>query len=265
MRVITQNLLGFHEDWPRRRQVLADGLRWLRPDVVLCQEAVVDDGYDMVTDLFGEDFQVAHHPLRESDGSGISVASRWPIRVVRELDLQMGARTADFCASAQLVDVQWPDRETPLLLVNHKPSYKTELEYERERQAVLTARAVEEIVEGTDRHVVLGGDFDAMPEAASVRFWRGLQSLEGMSVAYRDVWELARGGEPGVTFGPSITPLVTPRWKFDLDRRIDYLMIRCTGGGGPSLRVNHCARTFTTPVGGVWGSDHLGLVADLDV
>jgi endonuclease/exonuclease/phosphatase family metal-dependent hydrolase len=265
MRVITQNLLGYHQDWPRRRPVLAADLRELRPELLLCQEAVANDAYDMVSDLLEEDFHVAHHPLREPDGSGISIASRWPISVVRELDLRVGSRTADFPASAQLADIHWPDSDVPLLLVNHKPSYRTELEHERERQGVLTARAVEEIVERTGQHVVLGGDFDAMPQAASIRFWRGLQSLAGTSVAYRDAWELTHDAEPGHTFAPSITPIVTPRWRADLDRRIDYLLIRCGEGGGPTLRVTRCARTFTTPVDGVWGSDHFGVVADLDI
>ncbi|SDM55961.1 endonuclease/exonuclease/phosphatase family protein [Allokutzneria albata] len=265
MRVITQNLLGHHQDWPRRRPVLIDGLRALRPDVLLLQEAVVTDDHDMVVDLLGDEFHVVHHRLREPDGSGISLASRWPIGQVRELDLQVGPRTADFAASAQIADIHWPHSAVPLLLVNHKPSYKTNLEHERQRQAVMTAAAVEEIVERTGRHVVLGGDFDAEPEAASVRFWRGLQSCEGTSVAYRDVWELTNGALPDPTFAPSVVPLITPQRQTDLDRRIDYLLIRCGDGGGPTLRATRCERTFTSPVGDVWASDHFGLVADLEV
>jgi endonuclease/exonuclease/phosphatase family metal-dependent hydrolase len=127
---------------------------------------------------------------------------------------------------------------------------------------LLSARLVEEIVERTRQHVVLGGDFDAMPASASIRFWRGLQLLDGTSVAYRDAWELIHGAEPGHTFAPTVMPLITPRWRADLDRRIDYVLIRCDGGGGPTLRVTHWARTFTTPIDGVWGSDHFGLFAE---
>jgi hypothetical protein len=36
----------------------------------------------------------------------------------------------------------------------------------------------------TDPHVVLLGDFDAAPGAASVRFWTGRQSLAGTSVPH---------------------------------------------------------------------------------
>ena len=35
------------------------------------------------------------------------------------------------------------------------------------------ARFVEQLVAGRTLHVVLAGDFDAVPDAASVRFWSG--------------------------------------------------------------------------------------------
>lgn len=191
----------------------------------------------MVPEILGDGFHVTHHPLREPDGSGISLASRWPIGAVRDV---------------------------PLLVVNHKPSWATDLEYERGRQAVTTASFVEELVAGTGQHVVLGGDLDAMPDADSIRFWRGVQALDGISVGYRDAWELTHGADPGPTFAPSLNPLHTNQWRTDLDRRIDYVFVRCDRAG-PTLRVDHCTRLFTTPVDGVWGSDHFGVLADLSV
>jgi exonuclease III len=264
MRVVTQNLLGHHMDWPRRRTAVTSCFQDLKPDVLAAQEVVVTDDDDQVGEILGDGYHVAHHPLREKDGSGISIASRWPIGVVRELDLQVGPRTADFAAAALIADIHWPHSDLPLLLVNHKPSYRTNLEYERGRQAVLTAGFVEEIVERTGQQVVVAGDFDAMPEAASVRFWRGMESLDGTSVAYRDAWQLTHGDLPGPTFAPSVMPLVTERWQNELDRRIDYILIRCTGGGGPGLAVTHCARILDAPIDGVWGSDHFGVTADIE-
>lgn len=263
MRVVTQNLLGRQQNWADRRLALMAGFRKLDADVALFQEAIVTDDYDQPADLLGDGYHFAHHDLRDADGSGISIASRWPLGAVREIDLQVNARTADFPASALVADVRWPDGEVPLLLVNHKPSWPTRLELERELQTVTTARFVEEIAERSGQHVVLGGDLDAMPDAASVRFWRGLQSLHGTSVAYRDAWELTHGTEPGHTFPPSESPLITGRWQADLDRRIDYLFVRCVRHG-PTMAVRHCARTFDEPVTGAWGSDHFGLVADVE-
>ena len=263
MRVITQNLLGHHMDWPRRLPAVASMFRRLDPDVVTLQETVATDGYDQAIEALGDGYHLTHHPLREPDGSGITIASRWPIGTVRELDLQVGPRTADFPASAQIADIHWPHSDVPLLLVNHKPSWATNLEYERGRQAVLTAGYIEELVERSGQHVVLAGDMDAVPEADSIRFWRGLHALDGTSVSYRDAWELTHGAGPGPTFAPSTTPIMEDHWQTDLDRRIDYVFVRC-GRAGPSLRVTNACRTFEGPLDGVWPSDHFGVVADLE-
>ena len=47
-------------------------------------------------------------------------------------------------------------------------------------------------------------------------------------------------------------------------RRIDYVLVRC-GIHGPTLDVARCELAFDEPVGGVWASDHLGVVADLEL
>ena len=47
------------------------------------------------------------------------------------------------------------------------------------------AREVENLAVDTGAdHVVLASDFDGVPDSACLRFWRGLQSLDGFSVAY---------------------------------------------------------------------------------
>ncbi|XVQ14239.1 endonuclease/exonuclease/phosphatase family protein [Spirillospora sp. CA-255316] len=49
VRVITMNVMAPEfADWPRRRAVLADGLRSLRPDIVALQEIVADEHHDGV-------------------------------------------------------------------------------------------------------------------------------------------------------------------------------------------------------------------------
>ena len=125
------------------------------------------------------------------------------------------------------------------------------------------ARAIEEIAEGRDlRHVLLAGDLDATPDSASVRFWRGRQSLGGMSVCYRDAWGSIHPDEPGNTFTAE-NPLVrAENWDWELGRRIDHVFVRCTDHG-PTLDIGACERIFEEPVKGVWGSDHFGVVADL--
>jgi endonuclease/exonuclease/phosphatase family metal-dependent hydrolase len=93
-------------------------------------------------------------------------------------------------------------------------------------------------------HVVVAGDLDAAPDADSVRFWTGRHVIDGHSVCYRDAWASARPTEPGHTFVPGNPHGADWDWPF---RRIDYVLVRCGDHGGPTLRIEDCARTFDQP------------------
>jgi endonuclease/exonuclease/phosphatase family metal-dependent hydrolase len=240
--------------------VLAAGLRELEPDLVAFVEAIKTDDYDQAADLLGGDFHYAHQRQREPDGQGASIASRWPLGDVRELELHVTPRTADFACTTLVAEVRAPEPYAPLVFANHVPSWQLNFERERELQALVAARFLEELVAESEAHVVLAGDFTSDPEAANVRFIAGRQSLDGESVCYRDAWESVHGGEPGETF-TSDNPLVADwDWPF---RRLDYVFVRCGEHGGPTLEIIACERIFDAPVDGVWASDHYGVVADL--
>ena len=265
VRVATLNLWGRSGAWDERRSVLIDGFRQLQPDVVALQEAVKTDGYDQVTDLLGSGYHVVHQSGRSTDGVGASIASRWPLGEVLEADLHVTSRldpSQRWIGSAAAAEVLTPDPVGPLLFVHHKPSWQRGFEYERELQAAAAARFVERFVGGRNAHVVLAGDFDATPDASSVRFWQGRQSLGGVSVCYRDAWESTHPGEPGHTFTPRNPLVAGGEMPLELGRRIDYIMVRC-GDHGPTLEVTACERIFDEAVDGVWVSDHFGVVADL--
>ena len=163
-----------------------------------------------------------------------------------------------------MVEIEAPPPIGPLLFVNHKPNFELHLEHERGLQAVATASLVERLVAERERHVVVAGDFDATPDSASMRFWRGRQGLGDTSVCYRDAWEHIQPGEPGHTFTPDNPLVADGTWPLERGRRIDHVLVRCRDHG-PSLDITACARTFDQPVGGVWASDHFGVVADLAV
>jgi endonuclease/exonuclease/phosphatase family metal-dependent hydrolase len=282
MRVLTQNLWGFYYPlegpgsgkarpgadppaaWSDRRAVLADGLRALDPDLAAFQEAIHHDTYDQVTDLLGPGYHLAHQTRREADGSGVSLASRWPLVEVHEVDLQLTPRSTGFLSAALVAEVEAPPPIGRLLFVNHKPNFELHLEHERGLQAVATATFVERLAEGRELHVVVAGDFDATPDSASMRFWRGRQGLGDTSVCYRDAWEHTHPGAPGHTFTPDNPLVADGTWPLERGRRIDHVLVRCRDHG-PSLDITACARTFDQPVGGVWASDHFGVVADLAV
>jgi endonuclease/exonuclease/phosphatase family metal-dependent hydrolase len=264
--VITFNLLSPDQaDWDRRREVIRSGLRKLRPDVVALQETVWGDGYDQASDLLGPDYEMARHASRSADGVGAVLASRWPFGNIREVDLHVTERVDDLpWAAAVTAEVLLPEPFGLTLFAHHKPTYQLGYARERELQAVASARFVETQVAGRDLHGVLLGDFDDTPDSASVRFLTGRQSLDQLSVAYRDAWEAAHPGEPGHTFTPS-NPLVRDgEWSQELGRRIDYVLVRC-GIRGPSLQIVNCHRIFDQAVDRVWASDHFGVLADLQV
>ena len=62
--------------------------------------------------------------------------------------------------------------ETPVstvVVVHHKPSWAFPFELEREQQAFMVARALEDLVGSRDVHAIVLGDFGATPDSASAR------------------------------------------------------------------------------------------------
>lgn len=257
VRVVTLNILApQYGDWPSRRSALRAGLSEMAPDVVALQE-VVD-----AAELLGPGWHLARHSRCGADGVGATLASRWPLGEIHEIDGLVTPRAAEFEWGGTLaVEVRAPE---PVLFVHHKPVYQLGYERERELHAVAAAWLAEELAPDPARHVVLLGDFDARPDSASMRFWSGRQSLDGMSVCYHDVWESLHGDDPGHTFTPD-NPLVRQGGMHLVrGRRIDYVLVR-GGSHGPTLRADACERALVEPVDGVQASDHYGVLAQLSV
>jgi len=97
----------------------------------------------------------------------------------------------------------------------------------------------------------------------------GRQSLSGHGTQYHDAWDIAGDG-PGHTWtdrnpnaAQDIEALVRqPRHR----RRTDYIFIGAPHAHPKAYaRVRTARLAFDSPVGGVWPSDHFGLVVDLDI
>jgi endonuclease/exonuclease/phosphatase family metal-dependent hydrolase len=263
IRVATLNVWGRSGDWAARRGVLRDGFRALGPDLLALQETIFSGGDDLVAEILEPGYHVVHQSDRAEDGYGVSIASRWPVEMLGEVNLHLTPRTAGFPCTTLVVRVEAPAPIGPVIFANHFPSWQPAHEHERELQAVAAARALEDLAARTGAaHVVLAGDLDADPDATSVRFWRGRAALDGVSVCYRDAWEAAGADGPGHTFTPS-NPLVADHdWPY---RRIDYILVRCGDHGGPTLAISDCRLTFDRPADGIWASDHFGVMADLQL
>jgi endonuclease/exonuclease/phosphatase family metal-dependent hydrolase len=279
LRVMTQNLWGWYfptppsgvgyarsgkppPAWTARNTVLMDGLRQLSPDIIAFQEAIRTPSFDQVQELLGPSYHVVHQRTRQDDGSGASIASRWPIRAVHEVDLHVTDRTTGSPRATLIAEIEAPAPFGRLLLANHVPDWELDFEHERELQAVAAARAIKALVDGTGTHTVVAGDFNVDLDSASMRFWTGRQSLHGISVSYTDAWSQAHPGDPGHTVSPHNPVRSRGTWPQDPGAKIDHILIRCVNHG-PTLAVASCTLAFNEPTGGTWASDHFGVVADL--
>ena len=261
VRVVAQNVWARFGDWPARRAVLREGLQRAAPDLVAFVEAVKTDDYDLVEDLLGPGYEIVYESRLDRQGVGIALASRWPIRRVTEIDLRVTDRTANLDDATLAAEIDAPFG--PLLFLAANPKWEMGYERERELQALAAARFAEHHAREHGGHVVIAGDFDATPDAASIRFLTGRQSLEGVSVCYRDAWASTHPDADGHTFTPVENPLVRDgETAWDVPRRIDYVFVRCDNYG-PTLDVKGCERLFDQPRDGVFASDHFGVVADL--
>ncbi|MDQ2707753.1 MAG: hypothetical protein M3Z25_09015 [Actinomycetota bacterium] len=134
------------------------------------------------------------------------------------------------------VSVPLPD-EGDLLFIAATAAWRLDAESVRERQAValtdLDAR------HRTALPTIIAGDSNAAPDASSIRYLSGLQSIGGRSVHYHDAWAVAGNG-PGHTWttaNPNARTVVDQIIRQpNHQRRLDYVFI----GSWHAHRGAHC-------------------------
>lgn len=276
LRILTMNAQNDAGD-ARRQRILNAGLRRLAPDFVSLQEVSSapgpGPGRGQLDDLLaGTGLHGTHQaqalaydlPFADRYG-GAAVATRWPHRIVEVLDQRRAdAPDVPWCTLAASVPVPGLGE---VLFVGTTFSWRLNAESARERQAVA-------LTDLDARHrgplpTILAGDFNAEPEAASIRYLSGRQSLGGRSVHYHDAWAVAGDG-PGYTWTDEnegareeIAALVgQPGHR----RRLDYVFVGSRdahpGAGG---RIESARLAFDHPTDGIWPSDHFGVLAEIDL
>ena len=106
---------------------------------------------------------------------------------------------------------------------------------------------------------ILVGDFNAEPESSEIRYVTGYQPLEGRSIAMLDAWHMAGDGGPGFTWS-NRNPYAAA--VLESDRRIDYIFTGWPVRNGVG-RISSCRVVCDEEKGGVWPSDHFGVLAEL--
>jgi endonuclease/exonuclease/phosphatase family metal-dependent hydrolase len=268
LRILTLNCWNVSPPFEERMAVLHAGVAALAPDVIGFQEIVVRrDGFDEAAialaglgyaHVFGAAFRWTEtarllppdHP--GGDAFGNAIASRWPIgeTVLRPLP---GSET-DERRSVLAARIATPAGTLPVLTthLNWKPEHGDV----RERQVVAVADVVAEVAARGTLPPVLVGDLNAEPGATEIRFLCGDVSLEGRTVRLEDAWRRAGDGSPGFTWDNRNPYAALAR---EVDRRIDYVLL----GGGTTIESARLA--FTEAAGGIFASDHFGVVVDLQL
>lgn len=118
---------------------------------------------------------------------------------------------------------------------------------------------------------VLLGDFNAEPASTELRFLRGHATIGGASTAWTDAWEAARLSAPAVaaaaatdggeTYVPSANPAAA--LEAEPDRRLDYVWVAPPAADGRGTVVRSRVVCDWPDRGGVFPSDHYGVVADV--
>ena len=276
MRILTLNLLNTDSDYPSRRPVIVAGIRTTAPDVIAFQEAAFGEpapgGHQVRELLDGLDYQVLHQfdpATGPSHPMGTCIASRWPIRLVEQVDYPDTARLRGHGLGAQIAEIAAPDPIGSFLFVSNKPAWRLDQEYERETQAVQLVEAVERHTRRDRFATVIAGDFDAAPDRASIRFLTGRQSLEGRSTEFWDAWESIHGttDRPGFTWvieNPLVAPVAERLCGDRPRRRIDYIFVANRGMQDRPARITDCRVVLDQPIDGAWASDHFGVLADIE-
>jgi len=255
--VLTLNIWNRGGPWDERLRVIREGLAAMQPDIVCLQEVLSLPEFDQAAMIAeGAGYHIAfgadgddHYPF------GNAVLSRWPITRTVARPLPRGGtdenRVVTFAAIAS------PFGTLPVFSTHL--NWKLHHGHVRVQQVRELVAFMDAMTDEGELPAVLAGDFNAEPDSDEMRYLRGLTGFGGECVYFCDCWAAAGDGSAGATFvrrNPYASDGHEP------DRRIDYVFVR-----GPNERYEgvplRCSLAFDAPDGGVWASDHLGVLATI--
>ena len=264
MRVLQLNLWGRREPYAKRVALLRREIGALAPDVIALQEVDgIDDEHNQATEQFGSiGYRVRFDPRpgRTDFEWGMAIAARHDLGDVEAKELEHGG--VAIASRVSIGDEQlWFASACPL-------GWWQTQEIQREEECVALDAWLTDLASGDELPPVMAGDFDATPDAASIRFLTGLQSLQGRSTHWLDAFALAGDGSPGYTWSyenPFMRPSATSTFADpEHQRRIDYVFVG-SPFAWPGRIVVRSAAVVLKEQGDVAPSDHYGVMADLDL
>ncbi|BAY09362.1 hypothetical protein NIES2098_25240 [Calothrix sp. NIES-2098] len=262
VKVVTINILFEMDLWERRSQLLVEGLKALRADLIGLQEVNIQEntGFWLAEQL--EMPYVYLVPYQErayqiGPEYGIAILSRYPFIQQAQLDLQSQGRFA------QYVRVEIGDR--PLIFCNGHYYWQPGSTPARMQQLQLLVNWLSQLPPHIP--VVAVGDFNATPETPEIAF---------MQEQFTSAYAAYHGYEPEYTcptplqkpnrswwrkFGLSLINLYTNRTLKPWRGTLDYIFIN----NQLSLRNCQLILTEAAPENPhIYPSDHFGIAADVE-
>lgn len=268
IRVLTANIYNYTAPYAVRMRLLRTEIEKLDPDLIAFQEAGCMPGKEhQVKQLLAG---LGYHLDHECDGKeikavfpfGVAVASRWPIA-------RKGLWRLSVTGTALAVEVRAPSPAGRFLFVSTVGTGRWQLDraLQREKDAVELDKFIRGNANPNAFPTVIGGDFDAVPSSASIRFLSGLQSLAGRSTHYQDAWKAAGKKGPGYTWSTEnryVRGLTEQIFHTDdHHRRIDYVFLGSPHHYRKFARIVNCRVVLAQSDGKDWPSDHYGVFAEI--
>ncbi len=254
--VLSWNLWWRFGPWEERLPAIVETVRRLGPDVMGLQEVWVADGTSSahhIAEALGYHVAVEHRLELDGVGFGNAVVSRWPITGSELVPLPGEADDEErFVLAADI------DGETgPLQVFSTHLNWRYDHSHIRQQQVRALCEAVAARRPRTYPPVVCG-DFNAEPDSVEIAMVTGKASVPVPGLVLVDAWSAT--GEAGGHTWSNANPFAAA--EFEHQRRIDYVLTGWRRPDGRGQAVS-CRVVGDQPIGGVWPSDHFGVLAEL--
>lgn len=264
MRIATWNVWHrFGNDWQARGRAISQTLQQVDADVVCLQEAWTEEASgrsqagELASALGLEDFVDGFRIAHEGVTFGNAIMSRWPItrHEVRALPPH-----PDYEEFRCILGVETQTPSGPAQVFTSHFNFLRHQSAVRQTQARTVAGTMLDWAHDDLVHPqVVTGDLNAGPASEEIRMLTGDADL-GKDLALMDAWAAVGEGDGATWNGRN--PLTAD--SYEPDRRIDYILTRFPRQFEGRGVVTSCRVFGDQPVDGVWPSDHLGVVADLE-
>lgn len=270
LRVVTWNILEADRDREERLSQVAAALEPKRPDVLCLQESWPGAASALASRL-GMRVAAAAFP----DGSTHvqnAILTRHPadIEMPSESISLDGWDDQNYRRGAVAARIVSPSGRSWRITTAHL-AWGSKSEGTRLGQV----RQLDELAEAVSgRHArmaqVLCGDFNTLPDSATLRYLTGLDpASDGSSTQWVDAWKVTRPDELGITSDPENPHAAATAASVGIldvarlpKRRIDFMLVRGYAYGRPGSPL-HTELVGTGADGAGVPSDHYGILADL--